>query len=76
MGGKTPRPLGVGDSFFYGIVLLSNTSGCLADTACFRRPQKMVVDGVPNVRTCVTPVREGMDVRTQHGLGEGDVTHE
>ena len=37
---------------------------------------KMVVDGVPNVRACVTPVREGMDVRTQHGLGEEDVTHE
>jgi predicted molibdopterin-dependent oxidoreductase YjgC len=29
----------------------------------------MTVDGVPNVRTCVTPVREGMDVRTQIGLG-------
>ena len=29
----------------------------------------MTVDGVPNVRTCVTPVREGMDIRTQHGLG-------
>ncbi len=27
----------------------------------------MVVDGVPNTRTCVTPLREGMDVRTQHG---------
>jgi aerobic-type carbon monoxide dehydrogenase small subunit (CoxS/CutS family) len=24
----------------------------------------MVVDGVPNVRTCVTPVTDGMDVRT------------
>lgn len=30
----------------------------------------MTVDGVPNVRTCVTPVRDGMDVRTQVGLGE------
>ncbi len=30
----------------------------------------MVVDGVPNVRTCVTPVKEGMQVQTQHGLGE------
>lgn len=30
---------------------------------------KMTVDGVPNVRTCVTPVREGMVVETQHGLG-------
>ncbi len=29
----------------------------------------MVVDGSPNVRTCVTLVREGMDVRTQRGLG-------
>ena len=30
----------------------------------------MVVDGVPNVRACVTPLREGMDVRTQTGRGE------
>jgi aerobic-type carbon monoxide dehydrogenase small subunit (CoxS/CutS family) len=29
----------------------------------------MVVDGAPNVRTCVVPLREGMNVRTQHGLG-------
>lgn len=28
----------------------------------------MVVDGVPNVRTCVTPVRAGMKIQTQHGL--------
>lgn len=31
---------------------------------------KMTVDGVPNVRTCVTPVREGMRVETQQGLGK------
>jgi len=30
----------------------------------------MIVDGIPNTRTCVMPVKEGMDVRTQHGLGE------
>ena len=30
----------------------------------------IVVDGQPNVRACVTPVREGMRVATQHGLGE------
>ena len=30
---------------------------------------KMIVDGVPNVRTCVTPVREGMNVETQIGRG-------
>lgn len=31
---------------------------------------KMIVDGVPNTRTCVTPVREGMIVETQYGLGK------
>ena len=30
----------------------------------------MEVDGVPNVRTCVTAVEEGMDIRTQQGLGK------
>lgn len=28
----------------------------------------MVVDGVPNVRTCITPVRAGMVIETQYGL--------
>ena len=27
----------------------------------------MVVDGMPNVRTCITPLREGMKVETQYG---------
>lgn len=30
---------------------------------------QVVVDGVPSVRACVTLVRDGMVVRTQHGLG-------
>lgn len=30
----------------------------------------MTVDGVPNVRTCITPVKEGMRVETQKGLGK------
>lgn len=30
----------------------------------------MIVDGVPNVRTCITPVRAGMKIQTQYGLGE------
>jgi predicted molibdopterin-dependent oxidoreductase YjgC len=30
----------------------------------------MVVDGVPNVRTCVTSVKDGMKIRTQIGRGE------
>ena len=29
----------------------------------------MTVNGVPNVRTCVTPVEDGMRVETQKGLG-------
>ena len=30
----------------------------------------MVVDGVPNVRTCITPLEEGMDIRTQYGVSD------
>jgi predicted molibdopterin-dependent oxidoreductase YjgC len=33
-------------------------------SSCF-----MVVDDVPNVRTCVTPLKSGMAVRTQKGKG-------
>ena len=29
----------------------------------------MAVNGVPNVRTCITPVEEGMSVETQNGFG-------
>ncbi len=29
----------------------------------------MVVDGVANVRTCITPLKENMDVRMQKGKG-------
>ncbi len=29
----------------------------------------MTVDGQPNVRTCVTPVRNGMVITSQKGLG-------
>lgn len=28
----------------------------------------MIVDGKPNVRTCVTPLLEGMKVETQYGM--------
>jgi predicted molibdopterin-dependent oxidoreductase YjgC len=30
----------------------------------------VVVDGVPNVRSCVTPVMAGLQVHSQHGLGD------
>lgn len=29
----------------------------------------MIVNGKPNVRTCVTQVKEGMIIETQHGVG-------
>lgn len=30
----------------------------------------MTVDNVPNVRTCITQVKEGMKIETQKGLGK------
>lgn len=36
----------------------------------------MVVDGQPNVRTCMTPLAEGMDVRTQDGAVAIDLEDE
>lgn len=30
----------------------------------------MIVDGKPNIRTCVTPLKEGMSVRTQYGVSD------
>ena len=32
----------------------------------------MIIDGVPSVRACQTPVRAGMSVRTQNALGDWD----
>ena len=29
----------------------------------------MIVNGIPNTRTCVTPAEDGMKVETQEGLG-------
>ena len=33
----------------------------------------MVVDGKPNVRTCMTPLAAGLDVRTQDGVAPLDL---
>lgn len=30
----------------------------------------MIVDGVPNVRTCTTPLKAGMAVETQYGVSK------
>jgi predicted molibdopterin-dependent oxidoreductase YjgC len=35
----------------------------------------MTVDGRPNVRTCITPVKAGMKVTTQRGLGQWPISH-
>jgi predicted molibdopterin-dependent oxidoreductase YjgC len=32
----------------------------------------MVVDGTANVRTCITPVKAGMVIKTQKGLSKGE----
>lgn len=32
----------------------------------------MIVDGKANVRTCITPVKAGMVIFTQDGLGKGE----
>jgi hypothetical protein len=34
---------------------------------------QVIVDGIPGVRACVTPVRAGIEVRTQQGLGGFDL---
>ena len=34
----------------------------------------VTVDGRPNVRACMTPVRDGLRVETQRGLGEWGVS--
>ena len=34
-------------------------------SSCF-----MVVDGISNIRTCITPLKVGMKVETQHGKGK------
>ena len=34
----------------------------------------MVVDGQINVRTCITPLKEGMKVQTQYGLSAKEET--
>jgi predicted molibdopterin-dependent oxidoreductase YjgC len=30
----------------------------------------MIVDGKPNVRTCITPIKDGMVIKTQDGLAK------
>ena len=36
----------------------------------------MTVDGKPNVRTCITPVKEGMKIETQYGVGSKVIENE
>lgn len=32
----------------------------------------MIVDGTPNIRTCITPLKSGMKVQTQYGVSAGE----
>ena len=57
-GGRVLRTMPRFDDPRGGYCLVGRCTDCL-----------MIVDGVPNVRVCVTPVTAGMDVRTQLGLG-------
>jgi predicted molibdopterin-dependent oxidoreductase YjgC len=34
----------------------------------------VTVDGLPNVRACMTPVRDGLRIETQRGLGDWEVS--
>jgi len=36
----------------------------------------MIVNGVPNIRTCVTRVKGGMVIKTQYGYGDKDEENE
>lgn len=36
----------------------------------------MVVDGVPNTRTCITPVADGMKIEVQQGNGNWEKVYE
>ena len=36
----------------------------------------MVVNGKPNIRTCITPVEQGMVIETQYGIGPGGQEHD
>ena len=58
----------------HGIVKLRTMPGSAAPRGLFCGVGRcadclMTVDGVLNVRACVTPVRADMQVETQHGLG-------
>ena len=36
----------------------------------------MVVDGQPNIRTCITPLKEGMVIQTQYGSAAREESYE
>ncbi|MCM8818216.1 MAG: (2Fe-2S)-binding protein [Candidatus Omnitrophica bacterium] len=63
-------------------VLYANGIRKLRKTERFKKPRGifcaigrctdcvMTVDGIPNVRTCITPVKNGMKIEFQVGLGK------
>ncbi|MBC7123406.1 MAG: (2Fe-2S)-binding protein, partial [Pseudothermotoga sp.] len=75
------RPLEWYENEPIAVALYANNVKVLSYTKKYHRPRGffcaigkcsscfMKVDGLPNVRTCITPLKEGMRIETQHGLG-------
>lgn len=74
------RPLAAYEGEPVASALMAAGIRCMRTTARRREPRgvfcaigrctdcMMIVDGQPNTRTCVTPVRDGMRVERQDGL--------
>jgi len=75
------RPLEWYENDPIAVALYANNVKTLSYTKKYHRPRGffcaigkcsscfMTVDGLANVRTCITPLKEGMKIETQHGLG-------
>jgi sarcosine oxidase subunit alpha len=75
------RPLEWYENEPIAVALYANNVKVLSHTKKYHRPRGffcaigkcsscfMKVDGLPNVRTCITPLKEGMRIETQDGLG-------
>jgi hypothetical protein len=53
-------------------------TGALRGGFCFEgrcSDCQMIVDGVPNVMACITPLVAGMCMETQHGVGHWPLEH-
>ncbi|MGM9545802.1 MAG: (2Fe-2S)-binding protein [Vescimonas sp.] len=82
------RPLQVLEGEMVAAALMANGISNFRYTNRFHKPRSifcsigrctdcmMTIDGVPNIRTCITPVRDGMVVETQEGVGRWSAEEE